>query len=106
MPKVPPAVDDRPWDQGTGSDNDGSVNDNTRMLAGRIGPCPTCGNGQLTPVSDGEDTNFLCRDCGACWHVCLGWVDRVNPATCPGCPSRDVCEAARIPYDERYTALR
>ena len=106
MPKVPVGVDHRPWAEGPGADDDDRVDANTRMLAGRIGPCPSCGNGRLSPVSDGEETNFLCRECGACWHVSLGWVDRVNPATCPGCASRDVCESARVPYDERYTAAR
>ncbi|HVM01316.1 MAG TPA: hypothetical protein VM263_01500 [Acidimicrobiales bacterium] len=72
----------------------------TRMLAGRIGPCPNCGNGRLTPVFDGEETNFVCEHCGCCWHVGLGWIDRVNPATCPGCPRRRVCSASSVPYGE------
>ena len=70
---------------------------NTRMLAGRIGPCPTCGNGRLSPVSDGEETNLLCQECGSCWHLAFGWIARVNPGTCPGCPSQSTCERAPYP---------
>ena len=82
------------------------VDETTRMLAGRIGPCPTCGNGRLSPAFDGEETNFLCQECGSCWHLALGWVDRVNPQTCPGCPERPVCESALVPFGELYTSLR
>ena len=60
-----------------------------------IGPCPECGNGRLEPVVDGVATNFLCRDCGNCWHAEFEWVHRVNPETCPGCPDREVCQTAR-----------
>lgn len=76
------------------------------MLAGRIGPCPVCGNGRLTSVSDGEETNFLCTECGCCWHVGLGWIDRVNPETCPGCPSRPICESSGVPYGGLLTTNR
>jgi len=37
--------------------------------------------------------HFLCDDCGRCWHVEFNWVQRVDPATCPGCPARDRCTA-------------
>lgn len=82
------------------------MDENNRMLAGRIGPCPTCRNGRLTPVTDGENTNFLCAACGSCWHVALGWVDRVNPDTCPGCPSQAACRAALVPYGSLATTFR
>ena len=71
---------------------------NLCRLARLIGPCPECGNGRLQAVFDGEVTNFLCRSCGNCWHPELAWVQRVNPATCPGCSSREVCATARRPY--------
>lgn len=55
--------------------------------------CPACDGAAITLVSDGEDTNFLCADCGRCWHVELGRVHRVDPVTCPGCSQRDRCYA-------------
>ena len=67
-------------------------------LAHLIGPCPECGNGRLEGVVDDDGTtNFLCRDCGSCWHTELEWSRRVDPAFCPGCPARDVCAALRQP---------
>lgn len=66
-----------------------------------VGPCPECGNGRLQAVSDGERANFLCTTCGNCWHPELEWVERVNPATCAGCPSRAICLGARRAYGER-----
>ena len=64
-------------------------------LARLMGPCPECGNGRLSAVHDEDGTtNFLCRDCGKCWHAELEWSQRVDPLTCPGCPSRDVCATA------------
>jgi hypothetical protein len=67
-------------------------------LAHLIGPCPECGNGRLEPVVDDKGTtNFLCRHCGSCWHAEFEWSRRVDPLTCPGCPARDVCWAARQP---------
>ena len=68
------------------------------MDTGRLGvlpQCPDCGSTQLRAVNDGEDTNFLCGDCASCWRVELGWVHRVEPDDCPGCPDRDLCTAAR-----------
>ena len=67
-------------------------------MSGIFGPppmtCPGCNAVGLLAVSDGWDTNFLCPTCGACWHFELGWISRVDPTTCPGCPDRDVCLAA------------
>lgn len=70
-----------------------------------VGPCPERGNGRLQPVADGEQTNFLCATCGKCWHPELEWVSRVNPQTCPGCPSSAVCLGARRAYGERVPDL-
>jgi len=75
-----------------------AMNDNLRSLASLIGPCPECGNGRLSAVSDGELTNFICRTCGSCWHPELDWVHRVNPATCPGCSQREICLSPRRRY--------
>lgn len=55
--------------------------------------CPGCGGDRLRAVTDGEVTNFLCQGCGRCWHVSLGWVSRVDPLSCPGCPEREACLA-------------
>ncbi len=64
-------------------------------LSHLIGPCPECGNGRLEAVvDDSGTTNFLCRDCGNCWHAELEWSCRVDPRTCPGCPARDLCATA------------
>jgi hypothetical protein len=64
-----------------------------RMTA-RILTCQDCGLNVMEAVSDGEMTNFRCVSCGACWHVELGWVSRVEPATCPGCEHHAECVAA------------
>jgi ssDNA-binding Zn-finger/Zn-ribbon topoisomerase 1 len=64
------------------------------LLACLVGPCPECGHGLLQVVSDGELTNLLCPECGICWHAELGAIHRIDPATCPGCPSREICLAA------------
>jgi transposase-like protein len=63
--------------------------------------CPTCGSDRLEPVVEqvAEAVHFLCRDCDRCWNVALGYVQRVAPATCLGCPERFRCEQA-------YTAER
>ena len=42
-------------------------------------PCWGCGSSPLRAVFDGDATNFVCRTCGACWHVSLGHVHRVDP---------------------------
>lgn len=70
----------------------------TRLLAGLVGPCPECRNGTLEAVSDGDQTNFLCVNCGRCWHPEMAWVSRVDPVTCPGCPSRPTCLESRRRY--------
>ena len=58
--------------------------------------CPECGSVRLEPVVEDERStvHFLCADCSRCWHVELGWVHRMTPATCRGCPERRRCEAA------------
>lgn len=61
----------------------------------RILVCPTCEHNVMEAVSDGEMTNFRCLSCGACWHIELGWVSRVDPSTCPGCEHRTECMAAK-----------
>ena len=58
--------------------------------------CPACRSEQLEPVVENErqTVHFLCRDCSRCWHVELGYVHRMVPATCFGCPERARCEPA------------
>ena len=72
--------------------------DDLHLLAGLVGPCPECHEGKLQANFDGEQTNFLCRSCGLCWHPELDWVSRVNPSTCPGCPERDICTTPSRAY--------
>jgi hypothetical protein len=42
------------------------------------GRCPGCGSGELTAVTDEEQTAFMCQSCGQCWRVELGWAHRVD----------------------------
>jgi len=58
--------------------------------------CPACGSSQLDPVVENErqTVHFLCRDCSRCWHVELGFVHRMTPDACLGCPERARCEHA------------
>jgi formate dehydrogenase maturation protein FdhE len=55
--------------------------------------CPTCGSGRLEPVVDfvEEGVRFLCTNCDRCWHVELGYVQRVQPGACHGCTQRERC---------------
>jgi hypothetical protein len=69
------------------------------VAAGRLEPpsvagfaaCEACGSSNLQTVVDREDVNLLCRGCGRCWHIELGFVTRVNPRTCVDCPERAPC---------------
>jgi hypothetical protein len=36
--------------------------------------CPSCGEPAPEAVWDGSRTNFLCHQCGTCWHLGMGWV--------------------------------
>ena len=58
--------------------------------------CPACGSQRLDPVVERErqTVHLLCRDCSRCWHVELGFVHRIDPKTCVGCPEHARCEAA------------
>lgn len=58
--------------------------------------CPACQVEGLQPTPAGGEVNFACTACGACWHLELGWVQRVDPATCPGCRERGVCVAETV----------
>jgi hypothetical protein len=61
---------------------------------GHLDGCVVCGSEALLPVSDGDQTHFLCAGCAACWHVELGWVRRVVPGRCAGCAHKEICTAA------------
>jgi hypothetical protein len=63
------------------------------LFARPLRHCPGCGSERLEAVIDveGESVNFLCADCGRCWHVELGYVQRVDPASCGGCPHHPEC---------------
>lgn len=78
------------------SDNpEPSLNDGGEHLFGRpLSDCPACNSDDLVPVVEdqSQDVHFFCRACGRCWHVELGFVHRVIPPTCLGCPERARCE--------------
>ena len=61
-----------------------------------LAQCPACGSKRLDAVVEEQvqAVHFLCRDCDRCWNVALGYVQRVAPATCLGCPERHRCERA------------
>lgn len=68
-------------------------------LIGRpLDNCPGCGSWQLQPVVDidAEGVHFLCGSCSRCWHVELGYVRRVNPGDCDGCPQSALCSAVYV----------
>jgi hypothetical protein len=58
--------------------------------------CPGCGSWQLQPVvdADASSVQFLCGSCSRCWRVELGYVRRVPPTTCDGCPQAARCAAS------------
>jgi nitroimidazol reductase NimA-like FMN-containing flavoprotein (pyridoxamine 5'-phosphate oxidase superfamily) len=58
--------------------------------------CPSCGGGELLPVSDGVTRNYICNTCAACWHIDGGELRRVRPGTCPGCLFKPMCTAAAV----------
>ena len=55
--------------------------------------CPACHATGLVTMTDVDETNFRCPNCGRCWHLGLGYVSRVNPLTCSACSSRSRCTA-------------
>ncbi len=57
--------------------------------------CPACSATDLQPVVevDTDEVHFRCGACGRCWHVELGYVHRMHPDTCRGCPEREQCAA-------------
>lgn len=59
--------------------------------ARRLEWCPGCGSWNVRAVMAGDRANFLCRECGCCWHLETDQFRAVDPRACPGCPSRPVC---------------
>lgn len=55
--------------------------------------CPGCGSARLDAVVEAvvSEVHFLCRDCDRCWNVEMGYVQRVAPSACLGCPERERC---------------
>lgn len=53
--------------------------------------CPGCGSGNVRGVVAGDIANFLCRECGCCWHFETETFRAVEPRECPGCSSQAVC---------------
>ena len=72
------------------------MSDDPHLLDHPLGHCPGCGSPILEPVVEvgGDDVRFLCGECDRCWRVELGFVQRVDPGTCAGCPARSRCTAA------------
>ena len=60
--------------------------------------CPACASASLQPVveADADEVHFLCVDCSRCWHVELGYVQRMTPATCFDCPQAARCAAVPV----------
>jgi hypothetical protein len=52
-----------------------------------LAQCPECGSEQLQPVIEfaTDEVHFLCRSCRQCWHLELGYVNRMPPHTCHAC---------------------
>jgi hypothetical protein len=55
--------------------------------------CPSCDSEELASIVESEtfDVHFLCRDCTRCWHVEGGYVHRMAPDVCHGCPHVSEC---------------
>ena len=60
---------------------------------GRFDSCPSCLALLRPTVADGQ-VNFVCTSCGCCWHLFLGYLNLIDPRTCPGCPLRPLCSVA------------
>ena len=62
----------------------------TRPLA----KCPACDSERLDPIVEREtlEVHFLCKNCDRCWKTQLGFVQRVAPTSCLGCPEHERCE--------------
>lgn len=70
---------------------------------GEFDTCPAC-LGPVQPVDVEGKVNFVCAACGCCWHVLLGYIGLVDPATCPGCELRYLCRKAATPPEQRPAA--
>ena len=69
------------------------MSEERHLLGPTIGRCPACAADALEPVveRDGGEVHFLCRACDRCWQLELGYVHRMNPETCGGCPEQARC---------------
>jgi hypothetical protein len=48
--------------------------------------CPGCRATGLRAQAAGDQAIFSCQACHSYWHADLGWIHRVDPATCPSHP--------------------
>jgi hypothetical protein len=56
--------------------------------------CPRCANTKLLVAIDHrQQRNYLCPDCGMCWHREFGQLRRVERDMCPGCRFCENCPA-------------
>ena len=53
-----------------------------RTLVRGLLRCPACDADAFEGVAVGFDVNLRCVACGACWHVELGYISRVDPRSC------------------------
>lgn len=69
-----------------------------------LAQCPACGGTPLDAVVeiDTDEVHFLCRRCARCWRVELGYVRRMAPDGCHGCPSLEQCAAV---YDADHSTV-
>lgn len=59
--------------------------------ASRLEYCPGCGSWNVRLVDAAGAENYLCRECGCCWHLVEGRYEATEPRACPGCASQPVC---------------
>lgn len=75
------------------------------FLPGPLERCPGCDAPHPEAVSTGLETNFWCRSCGRCWHVELGWLWPVNPASCHR-PVRKAADSTSVPTPAHSSSTR
>ena len=69
--------------------------------------CPGCESDRLDAVVEqgAQAVHFLCRDCDRCWNIELGYVRRVAPGLCLGCPERGLVRT-RVRGRQRLTSAQ
>lgn len=52
---------------------------NTETRPGSLRACPDCRASRTVTIRDVDMVAFLCENCGACWRIELGYVQRLKP---------------------------